>query len=82
MINVTKTYLPPLEEYIKYLKQILESGWITNNGEVVRELETKLTEYLGVLYIFRIVSNRIITLKIALRALDIKGDAVLCLADR
>jgi hypothetical protein len=35
MINVTKTYLPPLEDYINYLQDIWKQGQVTNNGPLV-----------------------------------------------
>jgi dTDP-4-amino-4,6-dideoxygalactose transaminase len=44
MINVTRSFLPPREEYEKYLDQIWESHWLTNNGPLVKELEAKLAE--------------------------------------
>jgi len=75
MINVTKTYLPPLEEYNHYLKRIWETGWVTNNGELVQELEKKLAEYLDVPYI-QFVSNGTIALQLALRALNIQGEVI------
>ncbi len=75
MINVTKSYLPPLEEYIKYLEKIWASGWLTNNGEMVQELESKLAEYLGVPYI-HYVSNGTIAIQIALQALGIQGEVI------
>ena len=45
MINVTKTYLPPLAEFQHYVERIWESNQLTNNGQFVRELEQKLKEY-------------------------------------
>ena len=48
MINVTKTYLPNKEKYKKYVDEIFESGWITNNGPKLKELENRLAKYLGV----------------------------------
>ena len=75
MINVTKSYLPPIEEYIKYLEKIWASGWLTNNGVMVQELEAKLAEYLGVPYI-HYVSNGTIAIQIALRALEIQGEVI------
>lgn len=75
MINVTKTFLPPIEEYMSYVQKIWASGWITNNGELVRELETKLADYLGVPYVL-VVSNGTVALQIALRALEIQGEVI------
>ena len=75
MINVTKTYLPDKEKYKKYVDEIFESGWITNNGPMVKKLEKKLAEYLGVKNII-LVSNGTAALEIAYRTLDIKGFAI------
>ncbi len=33
-ITVTSPLLPDLDEFIPYLKQIWDSKWITNNGDV------------------------------------------------
>lgn len=67
MINVTQTFLPPLEEYVEYLKKIWESNQVTNNGPLLRELEQKLKEYLEVEHLF-LTSNGTIALQIAIRA--------------
>ena len=71
MINVTKTYLPNKEKYQKYIDEIFESGWITNSGPKVKELEKRLAEYLGVKNIV-LVANGTVALEIAYRTLDIK----------
>jgi dTDP-4-amino-4,6-dideoxygalactose transaminase len=75
MINVTKTYLPPFDEYTAVLKRAWDKAWITNNGELVIELENKLKEYLGVDHLL-FCSNGTIVLQMALKALDIKGDVI------
>ena len=67
MINVTKSFLPPLEEYVKYLERIWESGHLTNHGPFVLELEEKLRNYLGVKHVF-FVTNGTIALQIAIKA--------------
>lgn len=75
MINVTKTYMPNKEKYKKYVDEIYENGWITNNGPMVQKLEKRLAEYLGVKNIV-LVSNGTTALEIAYRTLDIKGFAI------
>ena len=75
MINVTKTYLPNKEKYQKYVDEIYTNGWITNNGPLVKELEKRLAEYLGVKNII-LVANGTAALEIAYRTLDIKGFAI------
>jgi len=44
MIPVTKTFLPPRQEYEKYVQQIWKTGWVTNNGELATGLEEKLED--------------------------------------
>lgn len=47
MINVTKTYLPPLAEYTAYLEGIWERKWVTTYGPLMQELEKNPKAYLG-----------------------------------
>jgi dTDP-4-amino-4,6-dideoxygalactose transaminase len=75
MINVTKTFLPDFEEYAAVLKRSWDRGWITNNGELVRELEEKLKQYLGVPYLL-FCNNGTTVLQMALRAFDITGEVL------
>lgn len=75
MINVTQTFLPPLEEYVEQLKKIWDSGQVTNNGPLVRELEHKLKEYLQVKHLF-LTANGTMALQIAIRAAGIRKKVI------
>ncbi len=75
MINVTKTYLPPLDEYVKYLRDIWARNWVTNNGPLVQELEARIKRFLGVRHLF-FVCNGTIALQIAIKALDLSGEII------
>lgn len=75
MINVTKTYLPPFEEYSAILKRAWDKGWITNNGELVQELEAKLKEYLGVENLL-FTTNGTVPLQMALKALNVTKEVI------
>ena len=75
MINVTKTYLPSLKKYQKYLNKIWASGQLTNNGPFVKKLENELKKYLGVKYLF-LVQNSTLALQIAIEALDLKKEII------
>ena len=75
MINVTKTYLPPLEEYVEYLQGIWDRNWVTNGGPLLKELEVRLKEFLGVKHLF-LVNNGTIALQIAIKALDLQGEII------
>ena len=72
MINVTKTYLPNKEKYKQYVDEIYANEWITNNGPLVKRLEKRLAQYLGVKNLV-LVSNGTVALEIAYRTLGIKG---------
>jgi dTDP-4-amino-4,6-dideoxygalactose transaminase len=74
-INVTRTFLPPKEEYDALLTKVWDSMWITNNGPMVKELEDKLKKHLGVKHLF-FVTNGTIALQIAMKALDLKEDII------
>lgn len=71
MISVSRTLLPPLDEYTKELKRIWKSNWLTNDGELVQELEDKLKKRFGVKNVV-CVSSGTSALIIATRALGIK----------
>jgi len=75
IIFVTRPMLPPLEEFIPYLKKIWESHQLTNNGPFHQELEKSLAEYLGVKYIC-LFSSGTLALIIALQVLRITGEVI------
>jgi dTDP-4-amino-4,6-dideoxygalactose transaminase len=74
-IYVTRPYLPPLEEFIPYLRQIWENKQLTNNGPFHQQLEQALCDYLGVEYI-SLFTNGTIALVTALQALRITGEVI------
>lgn len=75
IITVTQPCLPPLEEFIPYLKGIWENKWLTNNGPLHERLEQELAEYLGVKYL-SLFSNGTLALISALQALKIEGEVI------
>ena len=74
-IYVTEPFLPPLEEYTSFLKEIWESKTLTNNGTFNKKFEVQLASYLGVKYV-SLVSNATSGLMIALKAMQIKGEVI------
>lgn len=75
MIPVTKPFMPPREQYQKYLEEIWEREHLTNNGPLVQELEKKLKDYLNVEHLLYL-SNGTIALQIAIKALGLKGEII------
>ena len=75
MIPVTKTFLPPQEEYNSYLKRAWDKVWLTNRGELTLELEEKLKKYLKVHHI-TITNNGTMPLQIALKLFGKGGEII------
>ncbi len=69
-IYISRTYLPSLQEYNKYLKKIWKSHWLTNDGPLVRELEEKLKKRFKVNNVV-CVSNGTSAISLALKIMGI-----------
>jgi dTDP-4-amino-4,6-dideoxygalactose transaminase len=77
MINVTKTFFPPITDYQKQVQRIWDNQWLTNRGSLVLELEEKLSEYLALQQSKMIVMNNgTIPLQIALKLLGKGGEII------
>ena len=74
-IYVTQPFLPPLDEFIPYLREIWKSKWLTNAGPFHQKLETALAEYLDVEHLALFV-NGTLALVTALQALRITGEVI------
>ena len=74
-INVTKVFLPPLEEYTAQVKRAFDNAWLTNRGELVLELETKLKNHLGIEHLL-LMNNGTIPLQILMHLLGEKGEII------
>ena len=68
-ILVTKSSMPPYEEYIEKIKTLWDSHWLTNMGYYHNELENKLKEYLQVQELSLMVNGHM-SLELAIQAMD------------
>lgn len=75
-INVTKIFLPPIDEYQSYVQQAFDNAYLTNQGPLLKKLENELTNFLDVQN-FHYVSNGTIALQIALKALGIEEGEII-----
>jgi dTDP-4-amino-4,6-dideoxygalactose transaminase len=75
MINVTKTFFPPIEEYQEQLERVWQNQWLTNRGELLLELEEKVKKYLSVSNVI-IMTNGTIPIQIALKILGKEGEII------
>ncbi len=76
MTYVTKIYMPDKEKFKSYIDGIYSSGWLTNNGPLVQELEKRLEEYLGVKNLL-CISSGTDALQFAYRLLESDGKEVI-----
>ena len=74
-IMVTKPFLPKKKKYKKIVKKIWKNEWLTNNGPIIKEFETKLKNYLKIENICLTVNGHS-ALDIAIKALDLKGEVI------
>lgn len=75
MINVTKSYLPPLNEYSLLINSIWENHHLTNRGPLVQKLEKDICEKLKIKNLL-FVSNGTIAIQLAIKALNITGEVI------
>jgi dTDP-4-amino-4,6-dideoxygalactose transaminase len=75
-VYVTRPSMPDLGEYTDYLRGIWDRRWLTNDGVLHQELESRLCEYLGVEHL-SLFCNGTIALLVALNALRINSGEVI-----
>jgi dTDP-4-amino-4,6-dideoxygalactose transaminase len=76
MVPVTKPFLPPIKNYMAQVQRAYDNEWLTNRGELVLELETKVQEYLGSMSKPLIMNNGTVPLQIALKVLGNGGEII------
>ena len=74
-ISVTRSFLPPIEEYINEIKELWDTHWITNMGVKHQILEEKLKEYLNVENI-TLFTNGHLALEGIIQTMDLKGEVI------
>jgi len=72
---VTQSALPPLEDFLPYLREIWDSRTLTNGGPFHERFEAALCEHLGVDYI-SLFTNGTLALVTALQSLRITGEVI------
>jgi len=72
-ILVTRSSMPPFEEYVREIQPLWESHWLTNMGEKHQQLEEDLKSFLGVKNVALFVNGHS-ALKCVLEALQLGAD--------
>jgi dTDP-4-amino-4,6-dideoxygalactose transaminase len=74
-ILVTRSSMPPIEEYIEEIKSIWDSRWLTNMGVKHNQLEKELIEYLGVNNL-SLFTNGHLALELAIQGMNLTGEVI------
>ena len=74
-ILVTKSFMPPIEEYINEIRDIWDTHIMTNMGAKHKALENRLIDYLGVENISLMVNGHL-ALELVIQALGLTGEVI------
>lgn len=75
MINVTKSFLPPLNEYVESLKRIWDTHHLTNRGEFALSLENQLEKMFDLKHCL-VVANATLGIQLVIKSLNLKGQII------
>lgn len=74
-IQITRSSMPPLEEYIEEIKELWDSHWLTNMGIKHDLLEKRLSHYLDVKNL-TLFTNGHLALECAIASLNLTGEII------
>lgn len=74
-IMVTRSSMPPMEEYIAEIRDLWQSRWLTNMGDKHQALEAALRDFFGAQNI-ELFTNGHLALELSLQALDLSGEVI------
>ena len=76
VLHVGRPNIGNRESFLSRVNDILDRRWLSNNGPVVQEFETRVAEILGVKHALA-MCNATAAIEIACRALGLKGEVIL-----
>jgi len=74
-IHVGRPNIGNHKRFLQRASDILDSGWLSNNGPIAQEFEQRIAAFLGVKHCVA-MCNGTIALEIATRALELKGEVI------
>ena len=74
-IQVTRSSMPPLEEYVDEIRELWDTHWLTNMGVKHKQLQKELLNYLHTDHI-DLFTNGHMALELSLQALELKGEVI------
>lgn len=74
-LHVGRPNIGNQKRFLELTSQILDNHWLTNNGPMVRGLESRIASLLGVKHCIA-MCNGTVALEIAIRALGLEGEVI------
>lgn len=74
-IQVTRSSMPDMDEYVAEIKEIWDTHWLTNMGPKHRKLKEALKSYLGVENL-ELLTNGHMALELTMQAMGLKGEVI------
>ena len=74
-IMITRSSMPPMEEYIEKMKELWDSRYLTNSGKFHKEFEEALIKYLDVSNV-SLFTNGHMGLELTLEAMNLSGEVI------
>ena len=74
-INVTRSSMPPFEEYCEEIRGLWDSHWLTNMGTLHQKLEAELKRYLGCEQL-TLFTNGHLALENVIEAFQLQGEII------
>lgn len=74
-LHVGKPNLGDREAFLQRVNDMLDRRWLTNDGPLVQELESRIAKYLNVRHCVA-MCNATVALEIAIRALGLSGEVI------
>lgn len=74
-VRVTRSSMPPFEEYTSMIRELWDSHWLTNMGDFHQRLEAELKEYLHAPNLSLFVNGHM-ALEMAIQALGLTGEVI------
>lgn len=74
-ILVTRSSMPPMDEYMGEIEELWETHWLTNMGVKHKKLQEELKEYLGVENV-DLLTNGHMALELTMQAMNLHGEVI------
>ncbi len=72
---VTRSSMPPIDEYMEEIQELWDTHWLTNMGVKHRKLQEELKSYLGVSNV-ELLTNGHMALELTMQAMNLHGEVI------